>query len=44
MSLINKDGCHNHTISGHTEYEGNNAPLDNRPAFYSAIYIIYIGV
>jgi len=36
-------GDHMHSISGRTESTGANTAFDNRPPFYTVVYIVYKG-
>ncbi len=36
-------GNHMHSVSGRTEFTGANTAFDNRPPFYTVVYIVYKG-
>ena len=36
-------GDHMHSVSGRTESTGANTAFDNRPPFYTVVYIVYKG-
>ena len=38
-----ESGAHVHTVSGRTEPTGANSAFDNRPPYYTVVYIVYKG-
>ncbi len=42
-ATTSESGAHVHTVSGRTEPTGANSAFDNRPPYYTVVYIVYKG-
>jgi len=42
-ATTSESGAHVHTVSGRTESIGANSAFDNRPPYYTVVYIVYKG-
>ncbi len=42
-ATTSESGAHVHTVSGRTDSTGANSAFDNRPPYYTVVYIVYKG-